>query len=124
MSGEELKNEGTATIAASGRVGRNVRPVAIRRDYGVLEFLPGYHDLPQGTKLYAIPEGWTLVPNEPTPAMKKAGSLARHSAACDGGYAIVGGPAAESCYRAMLDASPNVPNSPERRSAASTGPVE
>lgn len=30
------------------------------------------YSLPAGTKLYAIPEGWTLAPLQPTPEMKEA----------------------------------------------------
>lgn len=60
----------------------------------------------QAPAAQAVPDGWQLVPKEPTPSMMKAGALARHSAACDGGYSIVGGPAAEPCYRSMLAAAP------------------
>lgn len=55
---------------------------------------------------FVVPEGWQLVPKKATPAMLKAGALARHSGACDGGYSIVGGPAADVCWTAMLEAAP------------------
>lgn len=58
----------------------------------------------------SIPKGWALVPVEPTPAMVKAGALARHSSACDGGYSYVGSPASEAAYRAMVEAAPLPPN--------------
>lgn len=63
--------------------------------------------LPSGTKLYTIPPGWKLAPEIPTPTMKSAGALARHSAACDGGYSTVGGPAAEAAFIAMMAVVPN-----------------
>lgn len=58
----------------------------------------------------SVPEDYMLVPKVPTPAMRKAGALARHSEACDGGYSIVGNPAAEVAYAAMISASPQPPS--------------
>lgn len=59
-----------------------------------------------------IPEGWQLVPKEPTREMLSAGALARHSQACDGGYSTVGRCAAEVCWPAMLAAAPSPAETP------------
>ncbi|QQM29345.1 hypothetical protein JET14_13530 [Martelella lutilitoris] len=42
---------------------------------------------------------------EPTPAMIVAGSLAKHSGACDDQYAFVGNVNAEVCWPAMITAA-------------------
>ena len=56
-----------------------------------------------------VPEGFALVPKEPTREMLKAGAWAKHSQACDGGHNIVGREAAEVCWPAMLSAAPQPP---------------
>jgi hypothetical protein len=58
-----------------------------------------------------IPDGWKLVPEKATPAMLKAGALARHSGACDGQWSYVGWSAAEAAYREMLNAAPTATDS-------------
>lgn len=56
-----------------------------------------------------VPEGFVVVPKEPTREMLKAGAWARHSQACDGGHNIVGREAAEVCWPAMISAAPQPP---------------
>lgn len=62
------------------------------------------YSLPAGTKLYAIPEGWTLAPLQPTPEMKEAALPAFEQRA----YTHLG-MGLEDAYCAMLDAVPLLP---------------
>jgi len=83
------------------------KPVAIVDRVGIMQRLSPYTNLPEGAKLYTqattvVPEGWKLVPVEPTSDM--LGEIHLDASFSHRAMTVR--------YRAMLDAAPEAPEAP------------